>query len=98
MLLHLHLGLLSAAPKPFTRIFRLDRGQEIDEEAEHVEREDERDSPLEDSGGIAGLLEVGYCESDGEDDFYKDEGEFYPEGGAEDAVLAEIFQVLVQLC
>lgn len=66
------------------------RGQEIDEESENVEGEDEGDEPLEHGGDVLLDGEGREGEDDGEDDFDDDEGEFGPEGEAQDAVLAEV--------
>lgn len=65
-------------------------GQQIHEESEDVKSEDERDDPLEDGGDVLLAVERGDGEDDGEGDLDDDEEEFEPEGGAQDAVLAEV--------
>lgn len=89
-LLHLALGGV-----PDVRVVRLEARagvagahgrEEVDVEREHVEGEDEGDGPLEDRGGVGGLLEVAGREGDGEDHFDYDEGELDVEGDAENAV------------
>ena len=66
----------------------MDRRSEIDDKGEHVQGEDEGDDPFE-YGGYVGVVRVrGGCEDDGEEELDEDEGEFDPEGGAEDAMLA----------
>ena len=62
----------------------------IDEEGEDVEGEDEGDGPFEDGRGVVFVFCAGDAEGDGERDFDDYEEEFGPEGGAEDAVLAEV--------
>lgn len=69
-------------------MFRLNTWQEIQEEAQNVERERECHNPLKDGGDISGLSEVGGCKYDGERNFDQNEGEFDPEGDTEDAVVA----------
>lgn len=77
-------GLLKAG----TVVFRVDGGQQVDDEGEDVKGEDEGDDPFEDGGDVGVMGEGGAGEGDGEDELDKDKGELYPEGGAEDAVLA----------
>jgi len=71
-------------------MFRMYGRQQIDEKGENVKREDKRDGPFEDARSVVPVLEIADSEGDGEHDFEEDEGELYPEGGAEDAVLAEM--------
>jgi hypothetical protein len=51
-----------------------DSGEEVDVEREDVEAEDKGYCPLENGSCVAGLAEVGNCESDGEANFDEDEG------------------------
>jgi len=66
-------------------------GYQIDKEAKHVEGEDERDRPLQDAGRVVFVLEIAHAEGDCEHDFHQDEGELYPEGDAQNTVLAEMY-------
>lgn len=67
-----------------------DGGEEVDDEGEDVKGEDEGDDPFEDGGDVFVVAPVGGDEDDCEDELDDDEGEFYPEGDAEDAVLAVV--------
>ena len=69
---------------------RLGRRQEIDDEAPDVEDVNERDDPLEDGADVVVFVELRDGEDDGERDLDQDEGEFEPEGDAEDAVFAVV--------
>ena len=71
-------------------ILRLRRGQEIDDEAPDEEDVDERYDPLENGADVVVAESLRDAEDDGEGDFGQDEGEFDPEGDAQDAVLAEV--------
>lgn len=71
-------------------MFGMYSGYEVDEKRDYVECEDERDGPFQNCSCVIELLEIAAAEGDGEDDLDKDEGQFYPEGYAKDAVLAKI--------
>lgn len=75
-----------------------DGGVEVDDEGEDVEGEDEGDDPLEDGGGVVVAHEVGDDEADGEEQLDNDEDQLYPEGYAEDAVLAVFWGSDVSNC
>lgn len=64
--------------------------EQINEERGHVKGENEGNGPFQNRGSVISFAEVAGCEGDGEDYFDEDEGELDPEGGAEDAVLAEV--------
>ena len=66
----------------------VDGGPEVDDKGEDVEGEDEGDDPLEDGGDVVVARPVGGDEADGQEELDDDEDELYPEGDAEDAVLA----------
>ena len=67
-----------------------DAGEKIDGKTQNVASEDEGDCPLENCGGIAVMCcRAGY-ESDREDDFKEDEGEFDPERCSEHSVVAVV--------
>jgi hypothetical protein len=67
-----------------------DGGQEVDDEGEDVKGEDEGNDPFEDGGDVVVVAPVGADEDDCEDELDDDEGGLYPEGDAEDAVLAVV--------
>lgn len=93
-LLRLHRILIILGPprraKPVILVLRPDRGQEVDDEAPDVEDVDERDNPFDDGGFVVFGLVGEDAEGDCEAQFDEDEAEFYPEGGAQDAVFAEV--------
>jgi hypothetical protein len=70
----------------------VDRGEQVDVEGEYVEGEDEGDDPLENRGGVGGLLEVAGAEGDGQNYLDDDEDELDVEGYAEDAVVVVIWR------
>lgn len=66
------------------------RRQEVDNEAPYEEDVEERYNPFKDGGDIVAAFVLCYAEGDREGRFDDDEGEFEPEGGAQDAVFAEV--------
>lgn len=68
----------------------MDGGQEIDDKRKDVECKDKCDDPFEDGGDVLVVAPVCRDEDDGENELNDDEGEFHPEGDAEDAVLAVV--------
>jgi hypothetical protein len=71
-------------------MFRPYARQQINHKTENVQSKNERDDPFNDGGGIA-VADFGEdAEGDGEGDFGEDEEELYPEGEAEDTVVAVV--------
>ena len=68
----------------------MDSRAEVDEETKHIKGEDECYGPFEDGSGVVFVSGVADAKGDCEHDFEEQEGEFYPEGDAEDGVFAEI--------
>lgn len=67
-------------------------GPQVDDEGKDVQGEDEGDDPFK-HGGHVGVVGVGGgCKDDGEDELDEDKGEFDPEGGAEDAMVAVFWE------
>jgi len=64
--------------------------EQINQEREQVKGENEGNGPFQNRGSVISFAEVADCEGDGEDYFDEDERELGPEGGTEDAVLAEV--------
>lgn len=64
--------------------------QEIEEEGEDVEGEDQGDQPFDDGGDVGVFAKGGGGEDDGQEGLDDDEGQFHPEGDAEDAVVAVV--------
>ena len=75
-----------------SEVLPLHSRNQVDEEGEGVECEDESYGPFEACGDVVVLFRAGDAEGNGECDFNDDENELDPEGGAKDAVLAEIWQ------
>ena len=76
-----HTGLFLRAPT---------RRQQIHEKRQDIKSENERNHPFKHGRDILLSLPAGGGEHNGEHDFNEDEGEFGPEGPAQDAVLAEV--------
>lgn len=74
--LHTHWASLEALRD---MVSRLNAGQEIQQEAQNVERKCERHDPLEDRGDVLLIGEVGGSKNYRERKFDQDEGEFHPE-------------------
>jgi hypothetical protein len=62
-------------------------GNQIEQEAEHVEGEDQGNDPLEHSCHIVLVCEICYREDDSQDNFDQDEDELDPEGYSDDPVV-----------
>lgn len=71
-------------------MFRSYRRDKIDSETPHVKGIDESDDPFEDGSRVPPWFAIADAEADGEAEFYEDEGEFYPEGDAKDAVFSVV--------
>ena len=67
-----------------------DGGEQIEQEAQDVAREDQGDDPLKDGGDVAVAGPRGADEDGGQHDLDQDEGQFHPEADAQDAVLAVV--------
>ena len=93
-ILHHHAPILRSLEMSELRVRMLLRSprrrQQIDKESQHVKRKDERDDPFENGRDVLAAGEGGADEDGCEDNLNKDEGEFEPEGEAQDAVLAEV--------
>ena len=77
---HLHLGLLGLV------VLGTCGGEEIDEEAEHVEAVDEGYTPFKNSGYVPNVLLGADCKGDSEANLGDDEKELDPEGDSEDGM------------
>ena len=86
--LHLHRRLITRPSLP------LHRRNQINKETKDIKCENKCDGPFEDRGGVV-VGFASYAEGDCEGDFNDDEEELDPEGGAEDAVFAEVWGLLV---
>src|SRR5271154_1235729 len=83
--LHTHWAVLEALRDVMSR---LNAGQEIQQEAQNVERKCERHDPLEDRSDVLLTGGVGGSKHYRERKFDQDEGEFHPERDAEDAMVS----------
>lgn len=70
------------------------RGPQVDHKGKDVKGEDEGDDPLKVGGYVLVLRKCRGGEDDGQGELHEDEGQFYPEGGGEDAIFA-IFYILL---
>jgi hypothetical protein len=66
------------------------RRDKINRKAPNIKRVNERDNPLAHRSSRVVALIAEDAESDGETELQKDEGELYPEGDAQDAVLTVV--------
>ena len=66
------------------------RRNKINRKAPNIKRINERDDPLAHRSSRVVTLIAEHAESDRETELQKDEGEFYPEGDAQDAVLTVV--------
>lgn len=89
----LHLARLSRLDVPRRTIAGAHGWVQINEEGEDVEGEDKGDNPFEDGSGVAGSEAGCDGEGDGQGELDEHEGEFYPEGDAEDAVVSVAWEV-----
>lgn len=74
----------------FESLFRPNRGYEIDSETPDIESINKGHDPFQHRSRIQPTFTITDTESDGETNFHNDEGEFYPEGETEDAVLTVV--------
>ena len=71
-------------------VFRLDAGQQVQQEAEDVSREDEGDDPLQHRGHVPAGLVSRDPERDRQRHLDQDEGQLEPERGPQNAVVAVV--------
>lgn len=79
-------------------MFRSHGRKQIDDEREDVEGEDEGNDPFEDGGDVAVRGEGGRHEDNGKCDLDQDEGQFDPEGDAQDAVVTVVDTQALVFC
>lgn len=76
----------------------VDRWEEVEDEAPHVEDVDECNNPLEDGGSIAMVSVAFHSEANDEADFDEDEGHLDPERCPEDSILTVVDPQSLVLC
>ena len=74
------------------------RRQQIYKKRKDVKGKQQCYYPFKDCSNVLLAVESGGDEDDSEDDLHDDEGEFEPEGEAQDAVLAEVHAEALVLC